>query len=76
MPKDKIPYWEKFFARNSREVASMFTFMWIVAFCFLFFGGHAVYAKRVHTERWYQEKWCAQRGGKTEVRTRYNTRVD
>jgi len=72
----KIPYFERFFARNHREVLNSVLAIWIISFLFLFFGGNAVYAKRVHTEKWYQEKWCKQRMGKTEVRTRYNTRID
>jgi len=72
----KIPYFEKFFARNSKETLNTILVIWIISFCFLFFGGNTVYAKRIHTEKWYQQKWCKQIDGKTEVRTKYNTRID
>ena len=34
------------------------------------------YAKRNHPEKWYQEKWCRDRGGKTEVVLPDKTRCD
>ena len=33
-------------------------------------------AKRIHHEKWYQEKWCSDRGGKTEVVLADKTRCD
>ena len=34
------------------------------------------YGKRLHHERWYQEKWCAEQGGQTEVVLADRTRCD
>lgn len=33
-------------------------------------------AKRQHPERWYQEKWCREQGGRQEVRLPDKTRCD
>ncbi len=32
--------------------------------------------KRLHPERWYQERWCAEHNGRMEVRLPDRTRVD
>jgi hypothetical protein len=34
------------------------------------------YAKRDHHEKWYQEKWCGEKGGKSEVVLPDKTRCD
>jgi hypothetical protein len=33
-------------------------------------------AKRDHPEKWYQERWCREQGGKTEVLLPDKTRCD
>ena len=33
-------------------------------------------SKRDHPEKWYQEKWCAEQNGQTEVRLPDGTRCD
>ena len=35
-----------------------------------------VSGKHLHPERWYQDLWCADRGGQVEVRQEDGTRVD
>ena len=34
------------------------------------------WAGHAHPERWYQERWCAERAGRAEVRLADRTRVD
>jgi len=41
----------------------------------LLFSG-TVYAKHIHVERYYQDIWCAERGGMVEVVMDDNTRCD
>ncbi len=36
----------------------------------------SVYAKRIHPEKWYQQIWCAEHKGQTEVRLADRTRCD
>lgn len=48
-------------------------FVMIIPFLFLVsssFAGH------IHKEKWYQDRWCAQQGGQTEVVLADRTRCD
>lgn len=38
--------------------------------------GGTVFAKHLHPERYYQDLWCAERGGQAEVRMTDGTRCD
>ena len=42
----------------------------------IFFIISPAFAKHIHTERYYQEAWCAEQGGEVEVRMKDGTRVD
>lgn len=46
--------------------------LFVVGFIAIFF----VAAKRTHHEKWYQEKWCKEQGGKVEVVLPDKTRCD
>ncbi len=38
--------------------------------------GGTAYGKRTHHEKWYQEKWCSDQGGESEVTLPDRTRCD
>ena len=40
------------------------------------FTSQLCYAKHLHLEEWYQERWCNERGGRIEVRLVDGTRCD
>jgi len=42
----------------------------------ILFAAVNCHAKRLHYEKWYQEQWCADHGGKTEVVLPDRTRCD
>lgn len=53
----------------------------IICWLFLFFlitsGAQEAFAqKRLHPEKWYQARWCAEAGGQTEVRLPDGCRAD
>lgn len=48
--------------------------VWVLVFCLLVPINS--FAKRNHPEKWYQEKWCRDRGGKVEVVLPDRTRCD
>ena len=51
--------------------------IYIVSFLlFIFLSPLPALANRDHPEKWYQEKWCQERGGRTEVRLPDRTRCD
>jgi len=40
------------------------------------YGGEYMERSRIHPEVWYQEKWCQEHGGETEVSLNDGTRAD
>lgn len=41
--------------------------MRIVFFFILFLSAIPAFAGHLHRERWYQDRWCSEQGGETEV---------
>lgn len=48
----------------------------IIAAALLLFTMTTANAAHIHKEQWYQGLWCAEQGGRAEVRMRDFTRVD
>ncbi len=48
----------------------------ICLLCLLLLMASTVWAKHLHLEKWYQEKWCAEQKGRVEVRLPDKTRCD
>ncbi len=48
----------------------------VFAIIICFITAAPCFAKRKHPEKWYQEKWCKEHNGETEVRLPDKTRCD
>ena len=48
----------------------------VITLAVFLFGVTSPQARHLHHERWYQERWCAERDGQVEVRLPDGTRAD